>query len=193
VKVALITFLVLSAISVAVLFSLPKTYVAVTRIELEKQPSVSSGTHQHYDPYFIQSEFEKIKSQAVLTRAIRELRQNPDLTDFGKTRSAVMDEETLRRQLLKQLELRQSRNTSLIEIRFADRDPVKAAIVANTIARSYAVEAKSRAMTDVKIIDLAQAPTRPVSPNVPKLLAIATILNGLLAVFAGFFASNLYR
>ncbi|MGZ8940250.1 MAG: Wzz/FepE/Etk N-terminal domain-containing protein [Limisphaerales bacterium] len=192
-KIALITFPVLTAISIAVLFSLPKTYLAVTRIQVESQPSVPGQPQQSFDPYFIQSEFEKIKSQAVLTRAIRELRQNPLLPDFGKTRRAPMDDPAMSRELLKKLDLRQSRSTTLIEIRFADRNATTAAIIANTIARSYVAEAKARAMTDVKIIDLAQAPNRPISPNVPKLLAIATVLNTLLAVFAGFFASNLFR
>ena len=218
VKIALITFLVLSAISLAVLLSLPKTYVATTRIEVERRPSDSTASPEVHDPDFIQSEFEKIKSDEVLTRAVWLLRQNLQLQDLGRTRGAPADEQVLTRQLLKhldlrqsrntslienegiskqlrkQLELRQSRNTSLIEIRFTDRNPEHAAEIANTIASVYADQEKRNSGPGrTQIIDEAQPPTRPISPNIPKLLAIATILNTLLAIFAGFFASNLFR
>jgi uncharacterized protein involved in exopolysaccharide biosynthesis len=193
IKIAAITFAVLTAISLFVLFSLPKTYVAQTRIEVTtKATPPSEPQQQGHDPYFIQSEFEKIKSLVVLTRAYRELRANPQFKNVARTR-APQDDTDAARALLAGLDVRQSRNTSLFEIRYADRDPQNAALVANTIARAYATEAKARNSGEVRILDLAQPPTRPVSPNVPLLLAIATILNSVLAIMAGFFASNLFR
>jgi len=189
IKIAAITFGVLTAISLFVLFTLPRTYVAATRVEVITKSAVSAPQQGH-DPYFIQSEFEKIKSSVVLTRAYRELRTNPEFKNFPRP---AQNDTVASRALLAGLEVRQTRNTSLFEIRYADRDPQNAALVANTIVRAYAAEANARNSGEVKIIDLAQAPTRPVSPNVPLLLVIATILNILLAIVAGFFASNLFR
>ena len=194
IKIAVIAFLVLEAISIFVLFSLPRTYLATTRLNVAAKPTPPSEPRQNHDPYFVQSEFEKIKSSGVLTRAYRELRQNPKIPDFGKTWHTPMADESGARALLSpHLEIRQNRNTSLFEIRFADRDPQNAALIANTIARAYAAEAIARASGEVRITDPAQPPARPASPNIPLLLVIATILNSLLAVIAGFFASNLFR
>ena len=191
IKIAAITFAVLTAISLFVLFSLPKTYVAVTRVEVAKFVA-PNDSQQNLDPYFIQNEFEQIKSSAVLTRAYRELLANPQFKNVARTR-APQDDTVAARALLAGLDLRQARNTSLIEIRYSDRAPQNAALIANTIAHAYASEAKARNSGEVRILDLAQAPARPASPNVPLLLAIATILNSLLAVMAGFFAANLFR
>lgn len=195
-KIGAITFLVLTTISVFVLFSLPKTYLATTRIEVAK-PSGPSLTQEeavlNHDPYFIQTEFEKIKSSVVLTRAYRELNQNQQLPDFAKVRNTQMDDMAGGQSLVAHLEIRQSRNTSLIEIRYGDQNPEIAAAVANTIARAYAAEAKARSSSDVRIIDVAQPPANAASPNIPLLLVIATILNSMLAIMAGFFASNLFR
>ena len=192
IKIAALTFLVLEAISIFVLFSLPKTYVAQTRIEATtKATPPSEPQQQGHDPYFIQSEFEKIKSSVVLITAYRELLRNPQFKNVART--PAQDDTIASRALLAGLEVRQSRNTSLFEIRYVDRDPQSAALVANTIARAYAAEAKERGSGEVRIIDLAQPPARPASPNVPLLLTIATALNLVLAVLAGFFASNLFR
>ena len=191
IKIAAITFVVLTAISVFVILSLPKTYVAVTRIEAITKPVAVNEAQQGYG-YFVQSEFEKIKSSAVLRRAYRELQQNPQFKNVARTR-APQDDTVAARALLAGLELQQTRNTSLIEIRYSDRDPQNAPLVANTIARAFADESKLRGSSEVKIIDLARLPARPASPNVPLLLVIATILNLLLAIMAGFFASNLFR
>ena len=191
VKVALITFLVLSAISVAVIFVLPKTYLAITRVDLVKKNSVPpTGT---YDPYYILTEFDLIKSDAVLVKVVTELRRSGLLNESDRSGQAI-DVEVETRELLKKLYLRQYRSTTIIEIRYFHSDPKSAAKIANTIARVYAAQDKTPSGPErIEVIDLAQPPTRPISPNVPKLLAIATILNSLLAVFAGFFASNLFR
>ena len=192
VKVALITFLVLSAISLAVLFSLPKTYLATTRVDLVKKTAVPNPADT-YHPYYIHTEFDLIRSDAVLVKVVDELRRNGRTNTFGRFNKPI-DEKNEAHQLRKKLDLRQSRSTTLIDIRFADRDPAYAALVVNSIARVYAAQQKTASGPDqIQIIDLAQPPTRPISPNVPKLLAIATILNAFLAVFAGFFASNLFR
>ena len=190
-KIAAITFAVLTVISLFVLLSLPKTYVAVTRVEVITKTTAVNAPQSGRDPYFIQSEFEKIKSSVVLITAYRELLRNPQFKNVART--PAQDDTIASRALLAGLEVRQSRNTSLFEIRYVDRDPQSAALVANTIARAYAAEAKERGSGEVRIIDLAQPPARPASPNVPLLLTIATALNLVLAVLAGFFASNLFR
>jgi polysaccharide biosynthesis transport protein len=190
IKVAVITFLVLTAISIGVQFSLPKTYIATTRITVTQTNQPQSTT----DPYALHTEFDRIRSEVVLTAAAKELRLNPEAANFTKTWHTPMSDDARARSLLSRLDLRQSRNTSLIEIRFSDRNPNHAALIANTIARAYAAQLKaSGSPTEAKIIDRAQPPAHPSSPNIPLLLALATVLNAILSVIAGIFASNLFR
>lgn len=189
VQVAVITFLVLTAISVGVQFTLPKTYVAVTRIEVTQR-----NQPQTTDPYFVQTEFERIKSDAVLVAAVEALRRTPDAANFGKAWHAQTNDLARARMLRNRIDLRQSNNTGLIELRFSDRSPKQAALIADAISWAYRENAQqSKGPVAVQIIDVAEPPTRPVSPNIPLLLALATVLNAILSTLAGIFASNLFR
>ena len=190
IKIGIITFLVLTAISIGVQFSLPKTYIATARIEVTQTNQPQTAV----DPYFVQQDFERIRSERVLLHAVEQLRQSPEAASFGKNWHTKTDDRDRARALLSRLDLRQSRNTSLIEIRFSDRNPNHAALIANTMARAYSAQLKtSGSPTEARIIDLAQPPTHPSSPNIPLLLAFATFLNSILAILAGFFAANLFR
>ena len=139
--VILAVFLLVVLTTTAVTFILPETYGATSRIEVGKDmpdiPSIISGNSisSVYDPYFIQTEFEKIKSSKVLHRVIEDLGLRQA---WGKRYGA----ENLRlndayQMLLKQIDLRQSRNTSLIEIRAYSDDKQEAADIANKIAQVY--------------------------------------------------------
>jgi uncharacterized protein involved in exopolysaccharide biosynthesis len=69
------------------------------------------------------------------------------------------------------------RNTPLIEIRFFDTAPVRAADIANAIARTYCEQ------THAELVDLADPPVRPMRPNPFVNLTvgvIAGIMFGLL-------------
>src|SRR5690606_36756874 len=84
---------------------------------------------------FIQTEFEKIKSKKVLHPVIEELNlQNVWAKRWG-TETLKIDEAY--KILSGQLSLRQSRNTSLIEIRAYSDVKEEAAAIANKIAEVY--------------------------------------------------------
>jgi len=139
--VILAVFLLVVLTTTAVTFILPETFMSTARIEVNKDtPDVGSIINPTgpvtYDPYFIQTEFEKIKSQRVLTPVI----QNLHLNEVWAKRFGM---ETLRESeaykiLLSMIDLRQSRNTSLIEIRAFSDDKQEAAKIANEIVRVYA-------------------------------------------------------
>src|SRR5688500_16223503 len=74
--VILAVFLLVVLTTTAVTFLLPETYVATSRIEVQKD-STDIGSlltltqpQNPYDPYFIQTEFEKIRSQRILEQVI---------------------------------------------------------------------------------------------------------------------------
>jgi polysaccharide biosynthesis transport protein len=139
--VILAVFLLVVVTTVVVTLILPRAYCSIARIKVSKDravisPIFDSQTDLGYDPYFIQTEFEVIKSQVVLDRVIENLHLN---TEWGKRFGGG---ETLKtsetRTLLEHyLDLRPARNTSIIEIRFYSEDKDEAARVANEVASVY--------------------------------------------------------
>src|SRR5687768_3654608 len=143
--VILAVFLLVLLTTTAVTFILPETYMSMARIEVGKDtPDVGAiltpQTPLQYDPYFIQTECEKIRSTKVLHEVILKLNlQNEWAKRFG-TDTLKMGEAY--KILVGQIDLRQSRNTSLIEIRAYSDDKKEAAKIANAIAEQYSIYRK---------------------------------------------------
>src|SRR5687767_3999310 len=79
--VILAVFLLVVLTTTAVTFILPKTYMSMARISVGKdvtdiQPLLAMQSQGGYDPYFIQTEFEKIRSKPVLEKVIENLDLN---------------------------------------------------------------------------------------------------------------------
>ena len=132
--------LVLIVLGVRLLVS-PTTYQSAVRIRIERDPSGIPGladprNQTAYDPYFIQTEFELLQSEAVLGRVVESLDLN---NEWGKkyaggTRLKTSETVAL---LKSRMELRPVGSTSLVEIRvFSDKSD-EAAKIANAIAESY--------------------------------------------------------
>lgn len=138
--VILAVFLLVVLTTTAVTFILPETYMSKARIEVGKDtPDIGSilqpQTPVNYDPYFIQTEFEKIKSTKVLHIVIENLRlQDVWAKRFGTDTLKIGEAYKI---LVGQIDLVQSRNTSLIEIRAYSDVKEEAAAIANEIARVY--------------------------------------------------------
>src|SRR4029079_16945201 len=77
--VILAVFLLVVLTTTAVTFILPESYSSMVRIKVGKDttaiaPLLFGAQNQNtFDPYFIQTEFEKIKSKRVLNTVINEL------------------------------------------------------------------------------------------------------------------------
>lgn len=145
--VILAVFLLVLLTTTAVTFVLPESYSSTATIAVEKEatdiePLGRTPVAAQYDPYFINTEFEKIQSKAVLYHVIDSLKLAGEYakrygaeSDSRKTEGLPMPEcyKILRRNL----DVRLSRNTSLIDIRAYDRDKQLAANIANEIAKQY--------------------------------------------------------
>ncbi len=88
------------------------------------------GGNQTYDPNFLQSEFEVIKSRRILDRAIKELN-----AQRGQADAAVSPEAY--KQLADKVTVTQEGKSSVLSIQVADKDPAQAARIANAIAKAY--------------------------------------------------------
>jgi beta-lactamase regulating signal transducer with metallopeptidase domain/uncharacterized protein involved in exopolysaccharide biosynthesis len=139
----------LFAAGIACLALSPKQHIALCRVAQVApdglwdvfQQSRTLPDSPPYDPYFITTEFEKIKSRPVLDRVIEELRLDQrwgaDLPGgTALTRQQAYDE------LKRSIDVRQVRDTGLIEIRVYQsargRPAEETAEIANKIAEVYA-------------------------------------------------------
>ena len=115
-------------------------YKSTARIKVERDQSDVSGMADSrpvagYDPYFVQSEFEVIQSEAVLGKVIKELNLNEK---WGKKQGGrtLTTAETMA--LLKnKLDLQSEKNTSLLNVGVKSDQPEEAARIANAVAEAY--------------------------------------------------------
>jgi len=139
--VILAVFLLVTITTTVVTFILPKSYASMVRIRVEKDaPDVGGITERRessgYDPYWMQTEFETIQSKSILHQVITNLSLNKKWAEKFKEEGDLRTDLTY--QILKsQVDVRQSRNTSLIEISAYSEDNVEAATIANEIAAVY--------------------------------------------------------
>ena len=132
--------LVMILLGVRVLIS-PTLYDSTVRIRVERDQSGVSGWGDQrgmtsYDPYFIQTEFEVIQSEAFLGKVIQDLDLN---TEWGRKYAGgerLKTDETMGL-LRSKLELWPVRNTTLIEVRVSSDTPGEAARIANAVAEAY--------------------------------------------------------
>ena len=137
----LLVFLLTAVTTTVVTLFMPKTYMSLSRISIEKDTSdiapllgMQSGPSA-FDPYFIQTEFEKIQSQMVLDKVVTKCELTEKWKGLNGGKSLTMIE--ARKILKKAIDIRQFRNTSIIELRAYDREPAMAQKIADALADEY--------------------------------------------------------
>src|SRR6266404_5678919 len=143
--VILAVFLLVVLTTTAVTFILPESWSSTVRIAVEKDisditPLGFAQNSSQFDPFFIQTEFEKIRSKNVLHRVITNLKLNERWGERYNNGAPLKTSETFD-YLSRKVDVRQTRNTSLIEIRVysdsKEKPAQEAAEIANEIARVY--------------------------------------------------------
>jgi polysaccharide biosynthesis transport protein len=148
--VILAVFLLVVITTTAVTFILPESYMSTARIEVQKDatdisPLLPNQQSSSYDPYFMQTEFEKIRSQWVLLPVIDSLKLDEVWSKRFHTETKLKKMEAF--QLLKrQVDVQQARNTSLIEVRAYSEDKQEAADIANEVVKIYKERRKEQKM-----------------------------------------------
>jgi len=173
--VIIAVFLLVVITATLVTLVLPQYFSSVARIRVERDQTDISGVSSPagmlgpgYDPYFIQTEFEVIKSDTILSNAITEYNASRPVREddlqhvWGAKRieagKALTTSETIR-QLNGALRLSPVRNTSLIEIQIILEDANQAARLANSIAVAYQKHRKEqrtqRTMSGIDALELS--------------------------------------
>ncbi len=155
----LLVFLLTAVTTTVVTFLLSPTYMSLSRISVEKDTSdiapllgMQSGPAQ-FDPYFIQTEFEKIQSQKVLDKVVEKCELAKEWGIISDPQAEVGHTESVkaRKILEKMIDIRQYRNTSIIELRAYDRKPQLARQIAQALAEEYKNHRTSLQKDRVKI------------------------------------------
>ena len=138
--VILAVFLLVVLTTTVVTLLLKPTYGSTVRIAIEKNssdiaPLLGIQATMQYDPYWIQTEFEKIQSKVVLHRVIERLELNKVWAERYNADTLTTNETYLILQRL--IEVNQFRNTSIIEITAYSEERDEAAEIANEIESQY--------------------------------------------------------
>src|SRR5713101_2348861 len=139
--VIIAVFLLVAITTTLVTFILPESFASTVRIAVEKDapdvPGIGNQSfYQSYDPYWIETEFQKIQSKSILHQVITNLHLNKKWAEKFKEEGELQTDVTYN--LLKRVvDVHQSRNTSLIEIKVFSEDKYEAPQIANEIAKVY--------------------------------------------------------
>jgi capsular exopolysaccharide synthesis family protein len=139
--VILAVFLLVVITATLVTFVLPESYLSTARIKVDRnsadiQEFGGNRMAGIYDPYFIQTEFETIRSEAVLSNVVNALDLNREWGRKYNNGQRLKTSDTLTI-LRRQMDLRPVRNTMFIEIGVYSDKPEDAAKLANSIAEAY--------------------------------------------------------
>jgi succinoglycan biosynthesis transport protein ExoP len=138
--VILAVFLLVAITTTLVTFILPPTFASIVRIFVQKDAGDIAGigmiqSFNSFDPYWVQTEFEKIESKLILHQVIDNLKLSQ--TWGEKYREGELRKDVTYALLKRAVTVSQTRNTSLIEISVESDDHDEAAKIANEIADVY--------------------------------------------------------
>ena len=141
-KLSILTVFLLVVLTTAFVSQwMPKTYMSTVKMEVQKDttditPFTGQNVAPQFDPYYIQSQFERIQSKEILYTVVTNLQLHVKWTARLGLVVPLTVQETFER-LGRQIDPRQIRNTGYIEIRAYSRDKQEAADIANEIAKVY--------------------------------------------------------
>ncbi len=151
-EIVIAIFLFIVITGAVVTYYLPKTYVAGTRIAVNREtPSVEGMKQQGasaalaYDPFFLRTQFEIIQSKPIIYEVIRNLRLQEHFGQLYSDDGASLSPGKVFELVTKSMKVHQYRDTNLIEIQIerstyrstAQEARADASRIANEIAAVY--------------------------------------------------------
>jgi len=154
--------LAMTTLALAMLWLAPNVFVATARVLVPPPPPApdhgTTNTRMASGPGWEPTELERIQAKRVLHQVITNLDlQRKWGEQFKEEGPLPMDKAY--RLLKKQMDVRQTRGASLIEIRITSYDRAEAATLANRIAEVYR-DTRRAAGAVVEIVESAQPPPK---------------------------------
>ena len=141
--VVLAVFLLVAITTTVLTYLWPKLYAGTAGISVEKDVSdvdpmdrSQRGFAGSFDPFWVQTQFEKIQSKVILYQVITNMNLRRKWAERLKHEGELPLEVTYNA-LKGHMKVNQFRNTTIIEIKVLSEDKYEAAAVANEIARVY--------------------------------------------------------
>jgi len=132
-------FVLVTGTTAFLTYYIPPTYMSTVRMDVQKDtgdisPLAPTQIQAGFDPYFVMTQFEVLQSKEVLYKVIDDLKlvqrwNQKYLLGESKLKAYEM--------LLKIMDPRNVRNTSIIEVNVYSKDKAEAADIANKIAEVY--------------------------------------------------------
>ena len=143
--IALAFLLVMITAGVTTYF-LPREYFSKVRMEVKMDHSgpitvFEMPTRPGSDPTFVPTQFQILQTNQILDPVIDKLKL---VEEWSKRENRPLQRQTVRLKLIKNMELREVRNTGLIDIGVYSIEPQEAANIANMIALVYQEERVNR-------------------------------------------------
>jgi len=142
--VILTVFLLVALTTTVVTFLLPESYSSTAKISIEPDlPDVDPKDRGYMikpmaDPFFLQTEFQRIQSKPVLYKVIEELDlQKQWGLKYNKRADLPLSREQTYRILKGNIDVSQSHNTTLVEIHAYSDNKDEAMTIANKVAEVY--------------------------------------------------------
>jgi polysaccharide biosynthesis transport protein len=140
--VILLVFLLIAITTTVVTFFLPESYSSMVRISIENYKSdVDTGLKNEpismgWDPFRMQTEFQRIQSRPVLERVVERLNLQEQWAKKFNSPTPLSKEQAYR-MLKGSVDVRQSHNSTLVEITAYSSDKDEAPRIANEVAEVY--------------------------------------------------------
>jgi polysaccharide biosynthesis transport protein len=154
--VILAVFLLVALTTTVVTYILPETFASMVRISIERDiTDVPTGLEggdtayrsaSSYDPFALQTEFQRIKSRPVLTNVVERLNLREEWMRKYKFPGPLSPEDAYQI-LSSRISVEQPHNSTLVEIHARSEDKDEAARLANAVADIYAevrIQARNR-------------------------------------------------
>jgi len=129
----LLVFMLVVITAGVVTYLMPRQYLSSVSMQVREDDNAinvfNTGSGQRFDPRFLTTQFEIIQKKEVLYPVIKSL----ELQKKWELPSLELAYDKLRRSI----DVREVRNTELIQIMVYDTDPKEAAVIANRIAEEY--------------------------------------------------------
>ncbi len=159
--VILAVFLLVSLTTTLVTFILPESFSSFVKLSIERDAPDVQGLRETgfgglgYDPYQLQTEFQRMQSRPVLERVVEQLNLQEEWARKYKSPTPLGKEQAYR-VLKSQISVQQSHNSTLVEIHAYSDNKDEAAKVANKVSEVYAeVRAEARIkVTEGGIVEL---------------------------------------
>ncbi|MDO4289280.1 MAG: Wzz/FepE/Etk N-terminal domain-containing protein [Eubacterium sp.] len=174
--IAIVTLCCMIVASVVTVFFINKQYSSYTTLMIGKAEGYSeTNSNANYNDVLTNQKLvgtysEIAKSNSIVSEVIKNL--GLDMTNG---------------ELAAKIDVSSVNDTELIKISVKDSDPVEAANIADETAKVFMTNiAELMKINNLQVVDPAEVNPNPVSPSLPKNIAIAFLLGIVVSVFIAF-------